>query len=98
RYGRGKVFVKGGILVRVLREGKRVRGYKRVADAPLISPLPDPRLREFMSDTAVWLKETKNGWKPALPPNWAVQALTARGRWPFPSIETVTETPTLRAD
>jgi hypothetical protein len=94
----GQLFVKAGILVRVIREGKRVRGYKRVPDAPLIAPMPEPRLRELMSTTARWLRESGDGWEPALPPEWAVRVLAARGRWFFPFIEAVTETPTLRPD
>jgi putative DNA primase/helicase len=94
----GQIFVKAGILVRVIREGKKVEGYKRVPDAPLISPLPEPRLLELMSASAGWLKFTPAGWEPALPPKWAVQVLAARGRWIFPFIETVTEVPTLRPD
>jgi putative DNA primase/helicase len=94
----GHLFVKAGILVRVIREGKKVAGYKRVPDAPLISPLPEPRLLELMSASAEWLKLTRDGWERALPPKWAVQVLGARGRWIFPFIESVTETPTLRPD
>ena len=53
-----------------------------------------------MATSARWTKFGKQSgeWEPALPPSRYVQVLTARGRWPFPVIEMVTETPLLRPD
>ena len=94
----GRIFQKGGILIRVTQQGRRVRGYRRAPDAPLISPLPEPRLRELMSATAHWVRFSRGRLVPALPPKWAVEGLGARGQWRFPYLETVTEVPTLRPD
>ncbi len=94
----GHIYEKAGIVVRVIRHGRKVRGYKRVPDSPFITALPDGRLLELMSSSAKWKKFTVDGWEPALPPKWALQVLSARGRWAFPQIEAVTETPTLRPD
>ncbi|MCP4002648.1 MAG: hypothetical protein GY725_00495 [bacterium] len=94
----GKIYVKAGILVRVTRHFKKKKGYTRAPDAPLISPLPDPRLYELMALSAKWVKFSRDDWVPSLPPRWAVDVLAARGRWTFPYIETVVETPTLRPD
>jgi hypothetical protein len=94
----GQIFVKAGILVRVTREGKKVAGYKRVPEAPLIGPLPEPRLLELLSAAAQWFRLGQDGWDRALPPKWAVQVLAARGRWPFAGLELVAESPTLRPD
>jgi len=94
----GQIYAKASILVRVTRQGKDVAGYKRAPEAPLINPLPEPRLLELMASAADWLKFKDEGWEPALPPRWAVQVLGARGRWPFPYLESVSETPTLRPD
>jgi hypothetical protein len=36
--------------------------------------------------------------KRVLPPEWVAKTLAARGQWPFPALEGVVETPTLRPD
>ncbi len=93
------VFHRGGELVHVIADEGKPGKIVRPPGAPRIVRLPQARLRELMSDTASWLKVTKEGKKPAHPPNWAVAGIDARGTWPaLRSLEAVVECPVLRPD
>jgi hypothetical protein len=72
-------------------------------DAPHISPLPEPSLREIMADVVqfVTVKIDKSGAKEihAHPPAWAVKAVAARGQWDgVPVLRAIVEAPVLRPD
>lgn len=54
------VYQRAGQLVHVVKENVETTSIVRPAGAPRIVPLPLPRLRELLSDSARWLK-----WKPA---------------------------------
>jgi Bifunctional DNA primase/polymerase, N-terminal len=75
----------------------------RPNDLPIIAIAEAPHLRELAAKSAQWVKvtEDRNGdevLKPALPPDWAIAALMARPGWPFPSLEGIVCSPTLRQD
>src|SRR5581483_11593895 len=93
------------LLVGVLRDaGDGTQRLHRPKDAPFITALPLPRLREMMADAAQWEKvaRTKSNHPkivPAHPPAWSVSAVAARGDWPpLRRLEAVVETPVLRPD
>lgn len=96
----GEIFQKSRLLVRVMRDGRKVVGLKRPAHAPVIGPLPEGRLLELMASSARWQKFDKRtgDWEPTLPPKTFVQVLTDRAQWPFPHLEAVSEVPVLRPD
>ena len=96
----GLIFQKSRLLVRVMRDGRKVVGLKRPPHAPVIGPLPEGRLLELMAGSARWLKFDKRSgdWEPALPPRTFVQVLSDRAQWPFPQLEAVSEVPVLRPD
>ena len=73
---------------------------KRPADAPVILRLPPGYLLELATQAARW--EQWDGrhekWKPTLPDQRLLSTLMARPQWPFPPLEGIVCTPTLRAD
>lgn len=94
--GREEIFHRGGLLVQVVREDVKSGGILRSPCAPTIQPVQAARIRELLSDAAVW---TNVKGKEIHPPLWAVQALLARGIWPLlKPLEGVVETPVLRPD
>src|SRR5215475_11384594 len=88
-----QIYQRGGILVRVTREGCEVPGLTRPPGVPRITDVPDPYLMELMARAADWFRADRSTRSriPALPPPWAVKALQARGEWPFPPLEGVSE-------
>ena len=96
------VFQRANLLMTILRDVPRGdRSILRPPGSPRITLLREPRLRELMSKSAIWLKreKDKDQLTPAHVPKWAVQALAGRGTWPdIRPIEGVTETPMLRPD
>ena len=93
------IFQRGGSLCRVTRQPPlKTKWLSRPARAPVIEPMPEAALRERLAEGARWLKVTQKGPVDALPPEWAVKALVARGFWPFPLLEGITAVPILRPD
>lgn len=83
----------------------------RSADAPKIIDVSKPYLREAVDKSAFCHKlyesekEDKEGKKTivksrrkVLPPDWLLEGIIARDRWPFPHLEGIVESPTLRPD
>lgn len=98
-----EVFQRGGEIVRVRRveQDPPVGRVRREEGAPYVSPACKTWLRERASMAADWWKpdaRTKRGWSEALPPEWVVDTMRARGSYPFPSLIGVVEAPCLRAD
>jgi hypothetical protein len=97
------IYQRGGHLVHVISDDSPLRGLLRGGPAPRISPLPLPRLRELMTEYAVWMK-----WKigkdekvltKAHPPEWCVKAVAARARWTgIRRLEAIVEAPIIRPD
>jgi hypothetical protein len=94
------VFHRGGMLVRIVRDASRLKGVVRSVGTPRIDAMPPAHLRELMSASAEWGSWVKDeSWKQALVPNWAVEAIMARGYWPMlRRLAGVIEGPVLRQD
>ena len=92
------VFVRGRRLVRIIRDGTCPKFLRRPADAPVIEFATDPWLREYLSEIATWEQydSRQKGYKDVQPPKDIIQTMQARGEWPFPLLEGVISSPTLR--
>jgi hypothetical protein len=97
---RAEVYQRGAALVHVVREAKPPTGIARPQGTPQISMVPRACLREKMASSATWLQLCGQGeTKPCHPPDWAVKAVEARGRWKgIRPLEAVVEEPVLRMD
>jgi hypothetical protein len=99
-----QIFQRGGLLVRVVRDNHHASNGIRRPFAPRIEQLPQPILRERLSDCAVWQKEKPIGngevaYVPGRPPGWCVSAVHARADWPgVRCLECVIDYPVLRPD
>ena len=61
-----EIYQRLGVLVRVTRdEARKIRGLRRPRRAPLVSPVPDPHLRELFARSAWWSKTYKSGDVPS---------------------------------
>lgn len=82
------------------RSGEPPKWLRRPPDAPIISVVASPYVRELASRAARWetYDARKERWKPTLPPGWVIDTLFARPGWPFPPLEGVVAAPTLRPD
>jgi hypothetical protein len=64
-----------------------------------IQTIGKPRLRELLSSAATWKKIVKGKKQaPAIPPDWAVDGVLARGTWNLRELAGIVEAPTLRPD
>jgi hypothetical protein len=89
------VYTRGDLLVRVVRDPKKIAGITRAQGAAAIAVVSADYLRECI-DRAVRMVNKEGD--PILPPVWTAKGILARGAWPFPELEGVIETPTLRSD
>jgi hypothetical protein len=93
------LYQRGGGLVHIVNDSEPPRGIARPKDAPRISNMPLPRLREILAESATWQKETDEGKEYIHPPEWTVKEVAARGQWAgIRRLENVVESPVLRAD
>ncbi|MGA2061055.1 MAG: hypothetical protein ABSG67_11285, partial [Thermoguttaceae bacterium] len=97
------LFQRGGSLVHIVNDSEPPRGIARSKDAPRISNMPLPRLREILAESTMWAKETDNGEEIKReyihPPEWAIKEVAARGQWAgIRRLENIVESPVLRAD
>jgi hypothetical protein len=98
------VFQRGGMLVTVIRDPLKQKGFTRPPDSPRIAPIPSPRVGELLTRRARFVKEkrTRDGepyMVPDHPPDWCILGLLARGEYStVRPIEGVVECPTLRPD
>ena len=93
------VYERGGVLVRVVRDGgRRIRGLRRPPRAPRSESISDPSLFELLGRYAVWIKVQERGPKEVLPPAWVIKVLASRGRWGLDTLEGIVEAPVLRPD
>jgi hypothetical protein len=97
------IFQRGGMLVRVTRDESAITGAARPKHAPVITPVPLPRLRELLAGAAVWMCSRRVGGEPRLvpahPPEWVVREVAARGEWTgIRSLRCLVEVPVLRPD
>jgi putative DNA primase/helicase len=99
-----QLFQRGGNLVTVIRNAKKNKRISRKAGTPTISVLTVERIREMMTEVAVFEKVTvtKKGNEkivPAHPPGWSAGQIAARGEWDrIRHLAGVVETPVLLAD
>jgi hypothetical protein len=95
----GEVFQRAASLVQVIEDQSRLR-----SATPKIHLLQTPVVRSKLTRFANWAKVVKgDDGKPmrvaAHPPDWAVRAVAAHGKWPgIRYLEGVVDTPMLRAD
>src|SRR4029077_17657728 len=97
------IFQRGHTLCLIARGVKPPRWLHRHPEAPIIQLANGARLHELASQAATWEKcdkRAKDGdeWQPAFPPSWFVPTLQGRPAWPFPVLEGMISTPTLRPD
>jgi hypothetical protein len=96
------LYQRGGFLSRVIRDTSPAAGEDGVRRpfSPRIDRLPRATLLERLTTVANWWKEGSKGkLKRALPPEWCVNAVDARGEWTgIRHLEGVTEYPVLRPD
>jgi putative DNA primase/helicase len=78
------------------REGELVRPYipKGSCGAPCLLSITQPWLRELLSLRAVFKKQTADGSRSILVPDWLPSIILERKNWPeVPSLKAVVETP-----
>ncbi len=93
------IYKRARMLVRVVREETpKTAGLTRPPGVPVIETMTMAHLRDRLARPAQWCVPTKEGFRPVIPPKWVPETLLARGDWPFPRLEAVIETPTLRPD
>lgn len=99
------ISVRGGRLVRVLRNHGKPDWREREDGTPFIAELPKPILRGLMERSANWRKWKKGSkpsdsgdWVPAPVPDWAVEMVYAMGEWPLPQLEGISSIPVFSAD
>lgn len=93
------VYKRSKMLVRIVRENPpKARGLTRALGAPVIEALNLAHLRDRLARSAKWLSLRDGNLCSTIPPKWVCETLLARGDWPFPRLEAVIETPTLRPD
>jgi hypothetical protein len=66
--------------------------------APVIRPLTPVRLRHHLARLAFWYRRTREGRRPAEPPESVVLDMLARPDLPLPILERVVEAPVFAAD
>jgi hypothetical protein len=99
----GRVYQRGGLLVRVVEDGSPAAGGIRRPLAPRIDAIPPATLREFLTANARWVTVQERGGVvttcAARPPAWCVSAVSARAGWgTIRHLEAVVEYPVLRPD
>ena len=95
-----RVYQRARRLCVIARQGSPPKWLRRQADTPLIQEASPAHLWELMTQAATWKKwyEREEEWKWATPPHWAVEVLQGRTAWPFPVLEGIVCSPTLRPD
>ena len=95
------VYVRGRNLVTVSRDGSgREKWLRRPSGAPVIVQIEQARMLAILDLAAEWVKwnERLQVEIPQRPPYWVATQILARLEWPYPYLEAVIETPTLRWD
>jgi hypothetical protein len=97
------VYQRARALCVISRGGNPPKWLHRPQDTPVIIDASAAHLWELAGRAAHWWKHDKRGrrgeeWEEALPPKWAIDALQDRKHWPFPPLEGIVCSPTLRPD
>lgn len=94
------MYQRGGMLVQSVRDARATGNLSRPEGVSYIAEIGQPRLREMISERCSLLKRDKKGeFRPSHVPDWLVKQVAARRQWPeVRPLESLTETPILRAD
>jgi putative DNA primase/helicase len=97
------VFVRARMLVTYARDGSHPDTWlRRPPGSPVIVPIEQAAMLDIMDRVVTWWKadgrKGESGRSRAMPPSSIASQVLARRAWPFPYLEGVTETPTLRRD
>lgn len=95
------IYVRSGQLVTLGRDGAdRHKWLKRPPGSLTIRRIEAGLLMGMLDEVAEWAKfdARAKDHMPARPPPWVAEQILSRLEWPFPYLEAVTETPTLRPD
>lgn len=85
--GKSGIYQRGEQLVRVLG-----------GSTPAIVAIPEPALLASCCAEIAWIQVTHHGELEVRPPPDVIRILASRGRWQFPVLEGLIETPTIRPD
>ncbi len=92
-----ELFTRGRCLVDVICDEPAGTKFTRSPHAPCIRPTPFARIRELLSESALWFMPRSREAKH--PPRWVIEGLMSRARWPLiRPLEGVVESPVLRPD
>jgi hypothetical protein len=82
------------------RNGTPPKWLRRQGDTPLIQTASAAHLWELATISAQWEKydARSDEWRHATPPRWVPEVIQGRSAWPFPLLEGVICSPTLRPD
>jgi putative DNA primase/helicase len=94
------IFQRARRLAIIARGVKPPRWLHRPADAPVIVEVQARYLEELATRATRWEKYDKRGkcWQEVAPPAWFVETLQGRPTWPFPLLEGIVHSPTIRPD
>src|SRR5262249_21911063 len=94
------IYMRGEILVRVIRAAQPRDGIVRADGSATISALPAPNLRERITRYADFIRVSSKGDEtPLHPTTWLVSAVHARGEWPgIRHLLGVSDAPVMRRD
>lgn len=87
----------------IARGVKPPKWLHRPHDMPVMLDASTARLTELATQAAQFWKYNKRNkkgeeWERALPPKWIIETLDSRPAWPFPLLEGIVSSPTLRPD
>lgn len=94
------IFQRAGQLVTITTEATNDKRLNRPAASPIITALPQARLRTFITEAVRLVKVKADGTTAeANPPQWLVLGVDAAGEWPgIRPLTGITEVPILRPD
>jgi hypothetical protein len=94
----GGVYVRGRVLVQVVRDRGAPDWWKRPDGAPVIVPIERDHLLDLLGRAARWYVLREGGPRDAAVPSWVAARLLARGQWKLPQLEGIADAPVFRAD
>lgn len=94
------VFQRGGSLVHVIQEPVKCAGIVRPLNTPSIQSIPEPRLREILSNIVTFGQNDSEGeWQSIRVPSHVTKGIYNRGQWTgVRKLESVVTYPIIRAD
>ncbi|MFH0778373.1 MAG: hypothetical protein V2A71_07045 [Candidatus Eisenbacteria bacterium] len=94
----GRVYQRGGGLIRVVRDESKHYGAVFPVDLPHLGEAPKAWLWEMCDTYGTWMVATKNGHKRVRCPKEVPELVMGRGQWRLPKLEMVIECPSIRPD